>query len=51
MTWNDAGHRLTIGRREGSFPGMAQQRTFVVRLPGRQPKTVSYTGRAVSVKL
>jgi alpha-D-xyloside xylohydrolase len=26
--WDDSGHRLTIGERKGSFPGMLQSRTF-----------------------
>ncbi len=51
LTWNERSHRLTIGRREGSFPGMAEQRTFMVHLPGQQPRAVSYNGRAVIVKL
>jgi alpha-D-xyloside xylohydrolase len=30
MSWNDASKTLTIGAREGSFPGMLQHRTFRV---------------------
>ena len=30
MHWDDAQHKLTIGARKGSFPGMLQSRTFRV---------------------
>ena len=46
---------LTIGARKGSFPGMIQNRKFRIVLvrDGKQsePKTVSYSGKKVSVKL
>ena len=46
---------LTIGARKGSFPGMIQNRKFRIVLvrDGKQsePKTVSYTGKKISVKL
>lgn len=32
LTWNDAKATLTIGAREGRYPGMAQTESFVVRL-------------------
>jgi len=50
LTWNDRSRTLTIGRRAGSFPGMPTTRTFRVRIIGGTEKTVTYTGRAVSVK-
>lgn len=59
--WDDAARRLTIENREGSFPGMLQNRKFKVILAapksgaGDQPmkggKTVNYTGKKTSVKL
>lgn len=59
--WDDAARRLTIENREGSFPGMLQNRKFKVILAGPesgagdQPmkggKTVNYTGKKTSVKL
>lgn len=59
--WDDTVRRLTIEDREGSFPGMLQNRKFKVILVGQksgvgdQPmkggKTVNYTGKKVSVKL
>ena len=46
---------LTIGARQGSFDGMIQNRKFRIILirDGKQsePKTVSYSGKKVSVKL
>jgi alpha-D-xyloside xylohydrolase len=59
--WNDAEHALTIGARQGEFPGMLRQRTFrvvVVRADhgvGVEPtvapdRAVSYSGAAVTVK-
>ena len=32
IRWNDATRTLTIGKREGTFPGMQKQRTFEVVL-------------------
>ena len=49
------GRTLTIGRREGSYPGMLQQRQFRLSIygPGGQhsQKTVSYDGHQLTVKL
>lgn len=58
--WDDAAGRLTIGPREGSFPGMLAARRFSVVLvrPGvgvgiepvpQADASVSYTGESVSV--
>jgi alpha-D-xyloside xylohydrolase len=62
MHWDDAAHSLTIGAREGSFPGMLEKRSFRVVMVGKAhgngisasesvEKTVSYSGETVSVKL
>ena len=50
LSWNDRSKTLTIGRRTGSFPGMLQTRTFHVKVIGGTEKTVTYTGRALTVK-
>lgn len=42
--WNDSAQRLTISRREGSFPGMEEVRTFRLCISGRE-KTITYDGR------
>jgi alpha-D-xyloside xylohydrolase len=62
LAWDDATKTLTIGAREGTFPGMLEKRTFRVVLVkagrgiGIDPsptaeKTLSYTGEAISAKL
>ena len=52
MKWDDSTRRLTIGKREGSYPGMLQERTFRVTLPGQTvAKTITYKGKACTVKL
>jgi alpha-D-xyloside xylohydrolase len=59
MRWNDARKTLTIGDREGSFPGMAKNREFRIVLvgPGRgvgetvssHANVVDYSGKAKEV--
>ncbi|MDE2501306.1 MAG: glycoside hydrolase family 31 protein, partial [Alphaproteobacteria bacterium] len=47
LSWNDAEHRLIIGRRQGSYPGMAKSRRFEVTCgftSTQKPQAVSYTG-------
>ena len=51
MTWNDRSHTLTIGERKGSFNGMLNNRTFIVKLVNGTSRTVTYRGKKVSVKL
>jgi alpha-D-xyloside xylohydrolase len=60
MHWDDAAKTLTLAAREGSFPGMLQERTFrvVVVTKGHgvgigeseaAEKTVSYKGERTAV--
>lgn len=62
VTWNEAAKTLTIGARQGSFPGMVGQRAMSVRFhaPGKavapdfadnKATTFVYDGRAVTVPL
>lgn len=62
FTYNDGTHTLTIGKREGSFEGMAATRSFQIvwvkkdRAAGvsedvHADQTVAYTGEAVEVQL
>ena len=62
IRWQEATRTLTIGQREGSYPGMQSQRTFEVVLVAKgkavgfsfEPKAdkkVDYEGAAVEVKL
>ncbi|MDE3187749.1 MAG: DUF5110 domain-containing protein [Acidobacteriota bacterium] len=61
MHWDDAHHTLTIGVREGSYPGMAAGHTFNVVVvarghgvgadaTGAPDKAVHYTGAKATVK-
>ncbi|HLP06198.1 MAG TPA: TIM-barrel domain-containing protein [Paludibacter sp.] len=59
--WNDKNKTLTIGDRKGQFKGMLTSRKFQLvvvgkangtgDMPGKVDKTVSYNGKALSVKL
>ncbi|MBN1132374.1 MAG: DUF5110 domain-containing protein [Bacteroidales bacterium] len=62
FNWNDAKRTLTIGEREGEFPGMLRERKFkIVKVsdnngigdgePEWIDKEVSYTGRKTTLKL
>ena len=48
--WNDRTRALTIGARQGSYPGMLQKRQFTLVLPDGTTKTVSYDSTEVVVK-
>ena len=45
MRWNDARRTLTIEDRQGSYPGMIDQRKFTVVLPDGQSRTIEYNGK------
>ncbi len=62
IRWNDATKTLTIGKREGAFPGMLTNRTFTVIVVSKakpvgfafEPqadRTVRYSGEAVNVRM
>ena len=51
MTWKDASRTLTIQQRNGSFPGMLQNRKFTVVMPDGSKKNVDYSGSEVTVTL
>ena len=48
FTWDDATSTLTIGQRQGSFPGMLRQREFTIVLPDKQMKLTNYAKRTTS---
>jgi alpha-D-xyloside xylohydrolase len=61
LTWNEANRTLTIGKREGIFPGMLGDRTMrIIFVTPTKPvgfafdaaadKTVKYAGEAVEVR-
>lgn len=50
--WDEKAGVLTIGQREGSFPGMSQVKRFLVMfngLDGVQPVPVEYSGKEVKI--
>jgi alpha-D-xyloside xylohydrolase len=59
LVWNDEARTLNIGARQGSFPGMVQQRRLNLTLmsagnatgvaPSAVTKAVTYSGRALTV--
>jgi alpha-D-xyloside xylohydrolase len=62
FSYNEAAGTLTIGRREGTFPGMGEQRTFRVRwvkkdqasalaFDGPADNTIPYNGDATTIHL
>jgi alpha-D-xyloside xylohydrolase len=62
LHWNDASKSLTIGARQGSFPGMLKERTFEIVFVNKDhsigfsfdpkpDKVVKYNGEALDVRL
>ena len=51
FVWNDKARMLTIGSRQGEYPGMLTSRQFTVILPDGQSQTVDYQGTETTVKL
>ena len=61
LAWNDADRSITIGQREGSYPGMPENRRFRVVVadpahpfawnPDAPGTAVPYDGKALNVKL
>ena len=50
FTWNDKTSSLTIGSRQGSYPGMLASRQFTFILPDGTSKNVSYNGESLTIK-
>ena len=44
FSWNDRSRTLTIGGRQGEYPGMLRQRQFTLVLPDGTREVVSYDG-------
>ncbi|MDR1370191.1 MAG: DUF5110 domain-containing protein [Dysgonamonadaceae bacterium] len=51
MKWNNSSRTLTIGAREGSYPGMLNSRTFTITHDGAVVKKVEYSGKKVVVAI
>ena len=50
MQWNNRKRILTIGNRQGSYPGMLTTRHLVIALPDSSTKQVTYTGNKLTVQ-
>jgi alpha-D-xyloside xylohydrolase len=61
IKWNDAAGTLTIGDRQGKFPGMPESRTFEIVIVGenhgvgvepsdKPDRTAAYSGKSLTVK-
>ena len=51
LSWTERTRTLTIGERQGNYPGMLQKRKFTVVTPDGQKQTVEYTGKEVKCKM
>src|SRR5262249_10732084 len=62
MRWDDRSGVLTIGTREGTFPGMLEKRTFRIIVVGKShgvgegspnafDKEIAYNGKELSIKV
>lgn len=51
LSWDEAAGVITIGDREGSYPGMPQRRVFRVGLVGGEAAEIAYTGDMLQVRL
>ena len=51
MQWHNGSRTLTIGSRQGQFPGMLTTRRFVVVLPDGSRQAVTYEGQTITCKL
>ncbi|MEY4489135.1 MAG: hypothetical protein RIQ79_1643, partial [Verrucomicrobiota bacterium] len=62
LAWNDAAQTLTVGKRQGTFPGLVKERVLHVVLadktqgvgiaesPATTGRTLRYTGKKAVVK-
>ena len=48
--WSDKRRTLTIGKRQGEFPGMLKTRKFTVVMPDGSQQTVEYNGEERTIK-
>ena len=49
--WDNARRTLTIGTRQGTYPGMLTERKFTIVLPDGISQTVDYNGSELKVNL
>lgn len=54
LRWNEAARQLTLGEREGEYPGMAGEREYRIVVfsgTGQQRRSVRYTGQEIQVEV
>ena len=51
LQWDDKRHTLTIGRRQGSYPDMIENRMFTIVMPDGRQQEVRYDGGETSVRI
>ena len=49
--WNDKARTLTVGKRQGSYPGMLATRKFNVKVVGGAEKMVAYNGKQQNISV
>jgi len=49
--WNDKKRTLSVGERQGSYPGMLFNRQFTVVLPDGSSRVVNYNGKSLTINL
>ncbi len=49
--WDESSRTFTVGRRQGSFPGMLEHRTFLLSPVGGETVEIVYAGEETTVKL
>lgn len=51
LMWHDASRTLCVGRREGAYPGMPEERTLRVRCLGGEAQEICWRGEATTLQL
>ena len=51
IKWNDKSRSLTIGKRQGEYPGMLKSRQFTIVLPDGTTQTATYDGTEKTINL
>ena len=49
--WDDQHRTLSIGDRQGSYPGMLKTRTFIVVMPDGSSQSVNYDGNGKTIRI
>jgi alpha-D-xyloside xylohydrolase len=49
--WEERTRQLTVGRRQGSYPGMLTNRQFVIVMPDGSQQEINYNGNETTVTI